>query len=423
MASIPKSNLGRYLLAVPIVMVVTFVSFLFMDEDTGSLMADIANPGFALPAALLAFTLYWVTRKTPSPELGIGLVVVFFLFALGELTWSLYVEVMGEDPSASLADLFWLVGYCVLVVLLFRVTRASGALQSKSMILVELAFWIIVSPILVYVLLTSLGSSDLTTLEVLTWNMYTILDAVILSLLIFLLWSFREGLLEDCWTIVAVAMIFMTVGDLLFTVYDAAGSYRIGSLPDVFYIGSYVLLTLGFGLLLVSRSRATAVAPVRMSIDEVDERRMLVPRTTYVIWASDSRKAYELMVKGLTAGLEGLIVSTKQPTSIRPTLGLKHTEVYWLTTSSGDNVIHPANTEALAEKVTRFMQKGPKTIALLDGFDAIKDHGDFKKALIALDGLKDVVAATGSRLVVSVDKRTLSGKEISLIEKCSVVIQ
>ena len=423
MVVFPKSNMGRFLLAIPIVIVGTYVLFLSLNESTGSLLADIANPGFAILVAVLAFGLYWTTKKTASPEINLGLVVVFSLLALGELTWSVYVEILGEDPSVSLADLFWLLGYFVLVGLLFQVSKATGAAKSKSVVLVELAFWLLVSPVLVYVLVTSFQSTDLSTLEMITWNLYTALDAIILSLLILLLWAFRKGLLEDCWTVVAVSMVFMTVGDLLFTVYDAAGSYRIGSLPDVFYIGSYVLLAFGLGLLFVSRASSSAIAPMRISFDDIDEARLLVPRTTYVVWGNDSRKAYEMMVKGLTAGLDVMIISAKQPSSIRPTFGLKQVEIYWLTTSTGDKVIHPANMGVLVDTITRFMQKGPKTLVLLDGFELIKSYGDFKKAMIAVDVLKDVVSANSSRLIVPINKHSLSEKEIAIMERHSVVIQ
>lgn len=423
MGFIPKTIKGRFLLAVPIVMLGIYFLFMLLDEDTGSLVGDTLNPGFALPAAMLAFALYWTTKDTPSPEMDLRLVLVFILLAIGELTYSVYVEILGVDPSVSLADLSWLGGYLLLTAILFRVARDSKAASSKKVLLVELVFWLAVSPVLIYVLITSLKSSDLGAAEILTWNIYTVIDALILSMLIMLLWAFRQGLLEDVWLIVALAFVFMTVGDLLFTVYDAYGSYRVGSLPDVFYIGSYALLVFGFGLVLVSRTRSTTVAPERITFDEVDEARLLVPRATYVVLGADSRKAYELLVKGLTAGLEVMIISEKQPSSIRPTFGLRHTEQYWLSTSAGEKVLHPSDTGKIVDTITRFMEKGSKTLVLLDGFSLIDTAGGFKEALSMIDQLKEVVLSTGSRLVLPIDKRALSEKEIALLEQYSVVIQ
>ena len=122
MAIFPKSNMGRYLLAIPFVIVGIYVLFLLLNDEVGSLLADIANPGLAILVAVLAFALYWTTKKTASPEINLGLVVVFSLFALGELTWSVYVEILGEDLNVSIADLFWVLGYLVLVGLLFQLS-------------------------------------------------------------------------------------------------------------------------------------------------------------------------------------------------------------------------------------------------------------------------------------------------------------
>jgi hypothetical protein len=219
---------------------------------------------------------------------------------LGELTWSIYTQVLGEDITVSLADLFWLSGYVVLVVVLFKVISDAKVMISRQIIAIQAAFWLAISQLLIYVVSESYGSTDTSALEILTWNLYTTLDAVILSLVIMLVWSFRKGLLEDCWIIVGVSIAFFTVGDSLFTVYEAAGTYSVGSMPDVFYIGSYAMLSLGFGMLLYSRTRFTSVEPAAETSGSKEAMRELAPRNTYVIWSTDSRRGYELIVQGLS---------------------------------------------------------------------------------------------------------------------------
>jgi hypothetical protein len=418
-----RSNVGRFLIAVPIVMLVVYLVFLLPDEDTASLMADVLTPLFASAAAVTAFILYWITRKTPSQDMSLGLVVVFILLALGETAWAYYVEIVGEVPDVSVADFFWLSGYVVLTVLLFRISQITKAVRSKSVIVIEVIFWAALSPILFYVLKSSIESTDMALSEIIVWNMYTLLDGIILTFLILLIWSFRKGLLEDCWTFVAVSIAFMTIGDLLFTAYDAAGTYRVGGLSDVFYIGSYIMLTLGFVELLVTRTMSPPVENKRVSFDEVDEARLLMPQATYVVLGTDSRRAYDLLVRGLTAGLEGLIVADKVGSSIRPTFGLKHTEIYTLASSPGERVINPSNTTVLVDTITRFMEKGPKTIVILDGFDTISAYNDFRKALATVESLKEAVLATRSRLILPINRHMLSDVQLALIEKYSVIIQ
>lgn len=418
----PRTSLGVFLLALPVVMVVTYLILSQVTQEEASLIGNLANPAFSSAAAALAFALYWITRKTPSQEIDIGLVTVFVLLALGETSYSFYVEVMGQELDVSIGDVFWLSGYVLLVVLLGRVVRSTRAFKSKNLMKVEIAFWVCVSPLVGYVLWTSAQSQEIGTLEMITWNMYTFLDVIILSLLIALLWTFRRGLLEDCWRFVAISLCFMTAGDLLFTVYDAAGSYYVGSPPDVFYIGSYVMLTLGFGLVLAARLKSASVADLDIRLRKDDETRDLLPRTTYIVWGTDARRSYEYIVRGLTAGLEGLVIASKPPNSIRPTYGLKRTEIVWLSPSGAQGAIHPANLGILTDTITRFLDKGLSSIVLLDGYSDLVTYNDFNKVLRTLDHLKDVVMATDSRLIVAIDRSKVNDKEASLLEKKAVAI-
>jgi len=342
---------------------------------------------------------------------------------LGELTWSIYAEVLGEELSVSLADLFWISGYVVLIAVLVKVVRDAKVEVTRQIIAVQALFWLAISPLLIYVIRESYGSTEMSALEKIAWNLYTPLDGVILSLVIMLIWSFRKGLLEDSWIIVGVSIAFYTAGDSLYTIYEAREAYSVGSMPDVFYIGSYALLTIGFGLLLFSRARHTSVKPAAESGGSEEGARGLAPRNTYVIWSTDSRRGYELIVQGLGEGLEGLIISRKPPNTIKPTYGLKNTAIIWLSTSPGSETIHPANTGILTDTIVRFLAKGKNAIILLDGFESIVTYTDFNKALITLDHLKDLTVANDSRLIVTIDKRALSEKEAALIEKRAILVQ
>jgi hypothetical protein len=423
MPILPRTNLGMFLAVTPCVMIIVYIVFALMNEDDGVLLGNVANPVFALAAAILALVLYWSTRMSPSPEINLGLVVSFTLLALGELTWSIYAEVLNEELSVSLADFFWLSGYVAMVAVLFKVIIDAKVKISRQIVAVEAVFWLAFSPLLAYVIRESYGSTDMSLLEKITWNLYTPLDGVILSLVILLVWSYRKGLLEDSWIIVGVCVAFYTVGDSLNTVYEAWGTYAIGSLPDVFYIGSYAMLAIGFGMLLVSRARSTSVKPSPETEFQVEGARELAPRNTYVVWSSDSRKGLDMMVNGLSEGLDGLVITRKPPSMMRPTYGLKKTAMVWLSTSTGADAIHPANTGILTDTVVRFLAKGKNTVIMLDGFESIATYTDFKKALITLDHLKDLIVANNSRMIVSIDRRTVTDKEAALIEKKAVIVQ
>jgi hypothetical protein len=170
-------------------------------------------------------------------------------------------------------------------------------------------------------------------------------------------------------------------------------------------------------------ARITPAKSAENSEVQKEATRQLASRNTYVIWSTDSRKGFDLTENGLSDGLEGLIISRKPPATIKSTYGIKQTAMIWLTTSPGTEAIHPANTGILTDTIVRFLAKGKNTIVLLDGFESIVTYTDFRKALMTLDHLKDLIVANDSRMIVPIDKRTLSDKEAALVEKKAVIIQ
>jgi archaellum biogenesis ATPase FlaH len=59
---------------------------------------------------------------------------------------------------------------------------------------------------------------------------------------------------------------------------------------------------------------------------------------------------------------------------------------------------------------------------LIDGFESLVMYNDFRRALQAVEHIKDTALTHNSRLVLAVDKRTLDPKEVALLEKNSVII-
>ena len=87
-----------------------------------------------------------------------------------------------------------------------------------------------------------------------------------------------------------------------------------------------------------------------------------------------------------------------------------------MTTVAGPDHINPANLGILTDKITRFVERDTNSVVLLDGFESIVTHNDPKKAMQALDHLKDLVRAHGSRLVITMDRRTIGDKDAALVE-------
>jgi len=236
-----------------------------------------------------------------------------------------------------------------------------------------------------------------------------------------LLWTFRKGLLEDCWLIVAISFTFMMAGDLIYNVFVAAGVYYVGSLPDVFYISTYVLLTLGMGVLLFSRAHQ---APSSFEYDKGLDKgiKTISPRKTYIVWESDSRKSYDMLMKTLDEGMEGLVVAEKTSNAIRPTFGLSNVQIVSLSDKPGPNTLKPSDLGVLTDRLVRFLEGGDKKVVLLDGFSALVASTDFRKALMALQHVEDVVAVREALMIVPIDRKNLTTKQAALVSEGAAVV-
>jgi hypothetical protein len=421
----PSGRRGVFLVSAPIVIAIIYLVFHFLSEGDAGMLTDALNAAFATAAALLAFLLWWTTRKTVSKEIDIWLVAAFALLALAEITYSAYTELLDVDVEGeigvSLADFFWMAAYVVLLVVLFRVVKKTHVVKIKGAIPLTAVFWVVMAPLLGYIILYSFSGEN-SWLENLVWSFYyPVLDAVMLNLLILLIWAFRKGLLEDCWLFVAVSIVLMTTGDLLYTLFEAAGIYHVGTLPDIFYIGTYVLLTLGMGILLFSRA-LTAPTSFQYDREMIEGPKVISPRKTYIVWESDTRRSYDMLMKALDDGMEGLVVAEKTSNAIRPTFGLRNVQVLTLSNAPGPDSIRPSDLGMLTDRLVRFLESGSRKVVLLDGFKTMASFTDFRKALMAVQHVEDVVAVREALMIVPIDKKTLSAREAALISEGAAVV-
>jgi hypothetical protein len=219
--------------------------------------------------------------------------------------------------------------------------------------------------------------------------------------------------------------IVVVVTFALFALLNEDVAVLLGNLTNLAFASptAVLALALSWSAWRTPRARITPAESAEKTEVLKEAKRQLASRNTYVIWSTDSRKGFELTANSLSDGLEGLIISRKPPATVKSTYGIKQTSMIWLTTSPGTEAIHPANTGILTDTIVRFLAKGKNRIVLLDGFESIVTYTDFRKALMTLDHLKDLIVANDSRMIVPIDKRTLSDKEAALVEKKAVIIQ
>lgn len=417
----PKSNRGQFLLSIPFVVILSWIGTT-SGGDLAVWVSSVFTPAFALATAALIAVLYRLNRRTPFKEIGLGLLILGAIMAFSWVAWGFYIEVLGELPEFSVADIGWLSGSFALIALLAKVILDAHIRISSNLVLVQIGFWVLMVFFLYSSAYPAFVSPDLDLFEKLIIGMYPIQSAIILSLLIVLFWLHRKGQLEDVWYFLSISWVVLLAGDMIFAAEKSIGEYVAGSLSDSLYLSGTALMAIGFGILVRRRVQFTSIAPVREVDTPKGDRPVLEARRTYIVTGEDTANAYNLMRQNLDQGLEGLIISRKRPEIVKTTYGLKKTPVLWIGTTPGEGNIYPTSLGILSDTIVTFFERGSNTIVLFDGFESLMVHNDFRKALLLIDHLKCMAAHHQSRLMVVLDSRALSVKELSLVTKGAEVI-
>lgn len=194
------------------------------------------------------------TRDSSRPIWG-GLALGLLLWAIAELISAGYPLFFNlETPEISLADVFWLAGYLPIVTALFMRARSlkvrPNAMQFAMagvaiLIMAGLSIYFAIIPVI-----QGAASSDLFTASI---NMlYPVADLVILSISVFILFTFSGSNLALIWQVLAAGFILRAFGDLVYNYAIGLDLYWPGRqlnpvslLSDTPYLASYLILALG----------------------------------------------------------------------------------------------------------------------------------------------------------------------------------
>lgn len=105
------------------------------------------------------------------------------------------------------------------------------------------------------------------------------------------------------------------------------------------------------------------------------------------------------------------------PKKVRVTYGLQKTPILWLSTVGTEDAIDPKDLAKINHLVNQFLKRATDSIVLLEGIEYLIIQNNFEKVIKALNSLNDYITISGSRLLVPVSPKTLSEKELSILEK------
>lgn len=146
------------------------------------------------------------------------------------------------------------------------------------------------------------------------------------------------------------------------------------------------------------------------------------PGNVYLVEERRPRLSYELFEQSLSSGCRGLVVSRELPKRIQADRNLGDSRIVWLTNLVGEGRINPTAIGILMSQLRSFIESNERTIVLLDGLEYLVSLNTYDRMLQFMNQLRDVVMTNESSLIVPLDPRTLSEREIALLERNLEVI-
>lgn len=214
-----------------------------------------------------------------------------------------------------------------------------------------------------------------------------------------------------------------------------AGVMTLGIVVHGFGAESYAYLRIGAGsfpppyltvtALVMALSFAFAVARYKMFVVVPrKEERLALPRKfpiqpgrAYVVHEATPGLHLQALAESVRCGATGLVVSRRNPASVREDFDLPETAVLWVTETVGQNRVSPRSPAMLERLLDEFLRASPKAVVALDGIELFARESGSDRSVRLLEYVRDAVTGPGGTLLASTDPASAVVDLAHLIER------
>lgn len=169
---------------------------------------------------------------------------------IGEVLFAGYLLVMHIDPYPSVADIFYILAYPLVLIGIIREIGSyktdispftSLIISFLSMAISFFVFYIMIIPSL------DNGEPWLYNVISISYGIGDLLLIISISYIMVMIINFKGGRLYHAWLYVLIATLFMLLGDIFFALYshEYEEGIRLYKQIDLLWIGSYTFYALG----------------------------------------------------------------------------------------------------------------------------------------------------------------------------------
>jgi hypothetical protein len=146
------------------------------------------------------------------------------------------------------------------------------------------------------------------------------------------------------------------------------------------------------------------------------------PGNVYLVEERRPRFSYELLEQALSAGSVGLVVTRDFPKKLLSEREIDSCRIIWLTNLVGEGRINPTAIGILMSQIRAFVEGQKRTAVIIDGLEYMISLNTYDRMLQFMHQIRDIVVTNECALIVPLDPRTLSERELALLERNLEVI-
>ncbi len=217
----------------------------------GGLYVNFITPIVAVLGAALATYIWLHFASVDRPRIvWRNFALGMWMWAIAEVIWAVYLQVQGDVPTVSLADIPWVVAYVFFGVALlqqYRLVFRSTPRNERTFIATAVAAIVILSVAGTAVLRRIIGTAE-SPLATFLNVFYPLGDLALAVVALTLARAFGGGLWARPW----IALLVFAVADTMYTVLLLSGLYAFSAasgnvlnlIADTLYLDAYIALAL-----------------------------------------------------------------------------------------------------------------------------------------------------------------------------------
>jgi hypothetical protein len=143
----------------------------------------------------------------------------------------------------------------------------------------------------------------------------------------------------------------------------------------------------------------------------------------YLVKEKRPRVSFDMFNEAVKHGSKGMLVAREHPNRLRHAHSFDAEKLLWMTRRAGVDHIDPTELSLLNLKITKFVEGTDRAVVLIEGIEYMITQNDFETVLRFVNHLHDFVLTHDCAVILVIDDRVLSTRELALLERSTKIVE